>query len=149
MAETKNSAKEFFRQLRNLDKQIDAKFEQLERLKSLATRVTATMSEVSSRPSGVSRSMETATDKIIALQNELNAEIDRLVDLKRDANAIIGQISDEKSRICLESRYLVGKTWEAIAVDLGMTYQGVCKLHGRALQSAWEIMKKIGKVDCS
>ncbi len=128
--------KEFFQQIRHIDKQIDVKFERLERLKALATKVTATMSETSSKPSGVSRSMENSVDKIILLQEELNADIDRYVDLKREAGEIIRQIQNEKYRRVLESRYLLGKTWEAIAVDMDMTYQGVCQIHGRALQEA-------------
>lgn len=129
-------AKEFFQQIRHIDKQIDVKFERLERLKALATKVTATMSETNSKPSGVSRSIENSVDKIILLQEELNADIDRYIDLKRTAGEIIRQIQNEKYRRVLESRYLLGKTWEAIAVDMDMTYQGVCHIHGRALQEA-------------
>lgn len=136
------AAKEFFQQIRLIDKQIDMKFEQLERLEALATKVTATMSDTTGKPSGVSRSMENSVDKIIDLKNELYAEIKKLTDLKRDAYMIIRQLRNEKYRICLESRYLLGKTWEAIACDLGMSYQGVCYLHGKALQEAEKIFPK-------
>lgn len=134
MGNSESQAKKFFQEIRNIDKQIDVKCEQLEQLKALATKVTATMSDVSGKPSGVSRSMENSVDKIIMLQNEINADIDRLVNLKLEANKIIRQIQNEKHRRVLENRYLLGKTWEAIAVEMGITYQGVCKLHGRALQ---------------
>lgn len=136
MGNAERRAKKFFQEIRNIDKQIDVKCEQLEQLKALATKVTATMSDISVKPSGVSRSMENSVDKIIMLQNEINADIDRLVDLKREANDIIRQIPNEKYRRVLENRYLLGKTWEAIAVGMNMTYQGVCKLHGKALQEA-------------
>lgn len=135
------SAKEYFQQIRNSDKQIAMKFEQLERLRTLSAKVTATITGESARPSGVSRSMENCVDKIIDLQEELKAEIDRFVDLKCEAYAILRRMPDAKQRICLESRYLLGKTFEAIAVDMGYSYVGVCKLHGRALKSADEIMK--------
>lgn len=128
--------KEFFQQIRHIDKQINVKFEQLERLKTLATKVTAAMSETSSKPSGVSRSMENSVDKIILLQDELNTDIDKYINLKRAANEVIRQIPNEKYRRVLENRYLLGKTWEAIAVEMDMTYQGVCHVHGRALQEA-------------
>lgn len=128
--------KEFFQQIRHIDKQINVKFEQLERLKTLATKVTATMSETSPKPSGVSRSMENSVDKIILLQDELNNDIDKYINLKRAANDVIRQIPNEKYRRVLENRYLLGKTWEAIAVEMDMTYQGVCHVHGRALQEA-------------
>lgn len=128
--------KDFFQKIRHIDEQIDIKVEHLEQLKALATKVTATMSETSSQRSGVSRSMENSVDKIITLQEELNADIDRYIDMKRSAGEIIRQIQNEKYRRVLESRYLLGKTWEAIAAEMDMTYQGVCRIHGRALQEA-------------
>ena len=139
--------KEFFQQLRHIDSQINGKMEQLDRLKALATKVTAAMSEAGARTSGPSRGMENTIDKIIALQEELNADIDRYVDLKRAANGLIDRIGNEKYRRVLESRYLLGKTWEMIADEMGMTYQGVCHVHGKALQEAEEILKKDGKFD--
>lgn len=142
MGNSERQAKKFFQEIRNIDKQIDVKCEQLEQLKALATKVTATMSDISAKPSGVSRSMENSVDKIIMLQNEINADIDRLVDLKREANGVIRQIPNEKYRRVLESRYLLGKTWESIAVGMGITYQGVCKLHGKALQEAEKFFPK-------
>lgn len=128
--------KEFFQQIRHIDSQINGKMEQLDRLKALATKVTSAMSEAGARTSGPSRGIENIIDKIIALQEELNADIDRYVDLKRAANGIIGRIENEKYRRVLESRYLLSKTWETIADEMGMTRQGVLKLHGRALQEA-------------
>lgn len=147
-----NSAKEFFQKIPQIDRKIDAKVEQLERLKALATKVTPTMCSDSGKPSGTSRTMENAVDKIIDLQNELNADIDRFVDMKRKANEILRQMQSEKQRRCLEYRYLLGKTFEAIAFEMDYSYFGVCKLHGRALQSAEEILKKseeLTKVDRS
>lgn len=142
MGNAERRAKKFFQEIRNIDKQIDVKYEQLVQLEALATKVTATMSDISTKPSGVSRSMEDSVDKIIMLRNELNADIDRLVDLKREANCIIRKIQNEKCRRVLENRYLLGKTWESIAVDMEMTYQGVCKLHGKALQEAEKFFQK-------
>lgn len=138
-----SQAKKFFQEIRNIDKQIEVKCERLERLKARATKVTATMSDISTKPSGVSRSMEDSTDKIIMLKNEIKADINRLADLELEANGVIRQIQNEKYRRVLESRYLLGKTWESIAVDMDMTYQGVCYLHGGALQEAEKFFPKI------
>lgn len=134
-------AKKFFQEIRNIDKQIDVKFEQLERAKALATKVTATMSDTPGRATGGDG--ESSWDKVIRLRDELDAEIDRLVDMKREAMGIVRKLQNEKYRRVLESRYLVGKTWEAIAVEMGMTYQGVCKMHGAALQEAEKIFAEI------
>lgn len=143
------NAKEFFQQILNIDRQIDSKFEQLERLKSLATKVTSVMRETAAKPSNVSRSTENSVEKIILLQNELNAEIDQYVDMKQTAYGILKEMKNEKQRRCLEYRYLLGKSFEAIAEEMGYSYFGICKLHSRALQSADEIFIKIREVDRS
>lgn len=148
----RSSAKDFFQQIRDIDKQIDTKHERLMRLEALATKTTATISGDSGKPSGTSRTMENTVDKIIDLKNELNAEIDRLVELKREADRILRAMPKEKERRCLENRYILGKTLEAIALEMDYSYFGVCKLHGRALQSAEKILKnseEFSKVDRS
>lgn len=140
-------AKDFFQQIRHVDKQINMKYEQLEQLKALAIKVTANISESSARVSGPARGMENTIEKIIALQEELNTDIDRYVNLKRAANEIVRQIRNEKYRYILVNRYLLDKTWETIAAELQMTYQGVCHVHGKALQEAEKFLEKDGKFD--
>lgn len=132
----RNSAKDFFQQIRDIDRQIDTKHERLVRLEALSTKTTATLSGDCGKPSGTSRTMENTVDKIIDLRNELNAEIDRLVGLKREADRILRAMPKEKERRCLENRYMLGKTFEAIAVEMGYSSRGIRKLHGRALQTA-------------
>lgn len=137
-----NGAKEFFQQIRHIDKQIDMKHEQLIRLEALATKITATVSGDVGKPSGASRTMDNTMDKIIDLRNELKADINRLVDMKREANELLRHMPNEKERCCLELRYLLGKSFEATALEMGYSYFGICKLHGRALQSAEKFLKK-------
>lgn len=137
-----NNAKEFFQQLWDIEKQIGVKAEQIERLKSLATKVTAVMSEVGSRPSGVSRTTEDTMAKIIDLQNELQADVDRLVDLKCEAYAIIRLIPSEKHRRSLEYRYLNCNTMEKVGEKLGCSTKWARKIINTALVEAEKIMKK-------
>lgn len=136
-----NRAKEFFQQLWDIEKQIGVKVEQLERLKSLATKVTAVMSEAGSRPSGASRTTEDTMAKIIDLQNELNAEISRLLDLKCDAYAIIRLIPNEKQRRSLEYRYLNCNTVEKVGEKLGCSTKWAGKIINAALKEAEKIMR--------
>lgn len=138
------SAKAFFQQLRDIEKQIGVKAEQVERLKSLATKVTATMSEANSRPSGASRSTEDVMVKIIDLQNELTTEIGRLVDLKREAYTIIRLIPNEKQRRSLEYRYLNCNTMEKVGEKLGCSTKWARKIINEALSEAEKIMKNAG-----
>lgn len=136
------SAKEFFRQLWDIEKQIGVKAEQIERLKSLATKVTAAMSEANSKPSGASRSTEDAMVKIIDLQNELRAEVHRLLDLKCEAYAILRLIPNEKQRRSLEYRYLNCNTMEKVGEKLGCSTYWARETIKAALAEAEKIMKK-------
>lgn len=138
------SAKAFFQQLWDIEKQVMVKAEQIERLKSLATKVTAAMSEANSKPSGVSRSTEDTMVKIIDLQNELNAEVNRLLDLKCEAYAIIRLIPNEKQRRSLEYRYLNCNTMEKVGEKLGCSTKWARKIINEALSEAEKIMKIAG-----
>ena len=139
--------KELFRKIRMIDKQIDAKYEELERLKAFAMKVTPTLSEVGSKASCNSRGLECSMSKIIVLEEELNAEIDAFVDMKRTACEIIRRIESEKYRYLLENRYILGKTWETIAEEMGIAYQSAFRIHGRALPEAEEIYRKMREGD--
>lgn len=136
-------AKEFFQQIRNIDKQIGTKLEQLCQLETLATKVNSTMSEVPTFGTGNGRKMEDTIAKIIDLQSEVDIDVDTLVDLKRKAMMIICQIRNDKARLVMEERYLSGKTFEQISVDLDCSWQWVHKLHKKGLRAAEEIMKNI------
>lgn len=137
-----NDAKEFFLSIRNIDAQIDVKLQHLATLKALAVKVTASSGGevVSSTSSG--RSLENAVAKIIDLEHEIDVDIDAYVGLKRTAMKIISELPNEKHRRVLTERYLCGKTFEAVAVDMGYSYFGICRLHGAALAEANKIIQK-------
>lgn len=138
------NAKAYLKQIRKLDIQIDDNTEELSRLNALATKVTSVLSgEV------VSRTRDTDTmktvDKIIELREEINRDVDRFVDLKREAKRLLSMLAteDEFYFKVLNSRYVLYKTWEQIACDLGFSYQYVCgDLHGKALQAFQKILDR-------
>ena len=79
------NAKEYLSQAMWLDKSINNKLEQMERLKAIAEKVTVdfTQEKVSGGKATTSP-MEDATVKLIDLSNEINQDIDLLVDLKKE-----------------------------------------------------------------
>lgn len=44
-------------------------------------------------------------------------------------------MQDGAEKEVLIRRYLMGRTWEQIAVDMDYNYRSVLKIHGRALRS--------------
>lgn len=129
------TAKEYLKQAYRLDLQIDAKLEQLSRLKDLAQKCTATMTGMPHNPSGSKTRMADTIEKIVDLQNEINADIDKLVDLKRDIGRLIKSVPDPEQQTILEKRYLCYLSWEQIAVDMNYSIQHIFRLHDKALEN--------------
>lgn len=128
------TTKEYLRQARHLDTQINMKLEQISSLHELATKATSTLSDMPGSPTRNTHSMEDIIIKILMLENEINADIDRMVDLKNEILNAISTIDDEEYRIVLEKRYINYESWEDIALDMGCGVDNIYKIHGRALK---------------
>ena len=127
-------AKDFLSQAYRIDQRINSKLEQVQSLRELATKATATLSD---NPASGSRNVHSMSDiiaKMIDLENEINADIDRLVDLKREIVTVIKRVANPEYQTLLELRYLCFKSWEQIAVVMSYNSRHVFKLHDAALQ---------------
>ena len=127
------TAKEFLSQYRLSDLRIKAKLEQLEELRTQATHITPSYSEVACTPSASDKIGGLAA-KITDLENEINADIDNLLNIRKEIVKAINTVEDSTLRTLLELRYINCKKWEQIAVEMDYTYQWICELHGRALK---------------
>ena len=141
------TAKTYLSQIRALDIKINDGIEELAQLKALATKVTAALgNEVVSS----SKSPDKMTDvvaKIVKLQEDLNRDVDKYVDIKREATELLSKVENPTHYKILHSRYVLYKTWEQIACEIGFTYQWVCQLHGVALLEFEKILKKTVVLD--
>ena len=126
--------KEYLRQAPNIDKRIDAKLEQIERLKSLRERVTVVLSDMPKAHRQSDR-MREITVRIMELEDEVTADIDNFIDIKSDIRKLIGQVKDERYQRVLEYRYLCGYRWEDIAKEMKYELRNIYYLHGYALKS--------------
>lgn len=126
----------------NLDKQISCKLDQIERLRSLTQRVTASYDDSGASHTGSSTSspMENAIVRLIEAQDALGAQIATLVDAKSEIQTIIQQVKDERLRLLLEKRYLCCMTWEMIAVDMKCSYRWLMTLHNDALDAVERLL---------
>lgn len=125
-------AKEYLQQYQNAEREINAKLDQIYRLRELATKTTQALTSEHVQSSAENK-VEKIVTKIADLDAEVNAEIDRLVSMKHDIEKTIQQIPDASQRVVIERRYINGERWEQIAVELNYTYRNVCYLHGKAL----------------
>ena len=86
--------------------------------------------------------MANAVAKIISLQETINRDVDAYVDLKQAALDLLSKVDNPTHYSILYGRYILYKTWEQIACDIGFTYQWVCQLHGVALQEFEKLLEQ-------
>lgn len=80
-------------------------------------------------------------DALIEYDAELDRRIDSLYDTKLEIQKAIWAVQDGTLRAVLSGRYLEGKTWEQIAVELNYSYMQICRLHGKALAEIKDVIK--------
>lgn len=127
------TAKEYLKQARTLDMEINCKQEELHQLRLKATCVQSVV--ISER---VQSSHENASnqviDKILDLQREINAEICKLVELKSEIRGKISAVDVTLFRVVLIDHYINGYTFEQIAEKLNYSWRQIMRIHGLALQ---------------
>ena len=127
------TAKEYLSQAYRIDQRISSKISQVQSLRDLAARATATLSDMPRNSSPNHHRMEDFLTKAMDLENEINDDLCRLIDIKREIVTIIKCVENRELQTLLEARYLCFKTWEEIAVEMHFDLRWVYRLHGRAL----------------
>lgn len=73
--------------------------------------------------------------RLDALISQLEQEQAMAVQQYKEIHDRIHKMQDGAEKEVLIRRYLMGKAWEQIAVEMNYTYRHVTRLHGTALQS--------------
>lgn len=129
------TAKEYLNQAYRLDQRIRSKQEQIASLNDLATSCSASMTGMPHNPNRGTFRMADAVCKIVDLQESIAADMNELVELKAEIIATVKAVECIEYQLILEKRYISGKSWPEIAVDLGYKMRHLYKLHDEALDS--------------
>ena len=140
-------AKGYLRKIELLDAHINNKLNDLYTLKTMVTKITATISPVAVSGSGSQDKRGDSVAKIVDLQEEINRKIDKYVDLKREVSAVLEQLDDPDQVKVLHKRYFEYKPLERIACEMKYSFRNVCYIHGKALQAVEAIMDGRGSGD--
>lgn len=127
------TAKEYLNQAYRLDQRIRSKQEQIASLNDLTTDCSATLTGMPRNPNRGGSRMADAVCKIVDLQDSVAADMQELVELKAEIIATIKAVDCIEYQLILEKRYISGKSWPEIAVDLGYKMRHLYKLHDEAL----------------
>ena len=128
------NAKEYLSQARNLDQRIITKTQMIDSLNDLATRCTATYSDMPKSPNRGNSRLEECVMKIIDLEEQITEDMEKLVNLKKEITHVIQSVSNPEYQDLLAKRYICCESWEKIAVDMNYELRYIHKLHSRALQ---------------
>lgn len=129
------TAKEYLNQAYRLDQRIRSKQEQIASLNDLSTSCSSSMTGMPHNPNHGTSRMADAVCKIVDLQESIAADMKELVELKAEIIATIKAVECIEYQLILEKRYISGKSWPEIAVDLGYKMRHLYKLHDEALDS--------------
>lgn len=125
------TAKDFLMLAWQIDKRIERKIEERERIEA---RLNAgRLSNLSGMPRGGGYDWTDTAAKVMSLTEQIDAEIGKLCRVKRLVNDAIDAVPEMKYRRVLELRYRNYLTWEKIAEEMQYELRWVHELHGRAL----------------
>lgn len=125
--------KDYLSQYIQASRKIDSLIYEKISVEDLVYKVSPTLSDVPKGGAGQDK-IQCGVEKMIELGQKIAAEVEDLIRQREKVSDAIRTVEDVKQREVLRLRYINGFTWEKIAVEMNLTYQWVCALHGRALQ---------------
>ncbi|MBR2566166.1 MAG: DUF1492 domain-containing protein [Paenibacillus sp.] len=139
------TAKEYLRQLWQLDREINIKYQELEHLRaSIGIRAMRQGDVVVSGET--SDPVADTVTKIISMEEYINRKIDKLIDLRRKITDQIDGMESRTFRNILTCRYVLMQNWEDVAESMGYAVQHCYRIHGRALQEFYRLYLKDERV---
>ena len=128
------TAKDYLRQLIDIDQDIRDYQDEILRIRTGLEKMTP---QLSGMPMGtpVPDKLSGKMDGLIMWEDKLGEAIDEACRLKAEAMDLMGLVEDETLRRILKKRYIYGKPFTLIAVELNYNYNWTCQMHGRALKA--------------
>ena len=135
-------AKDYLKQLRQLDKLIENKLAERDQWYAMATTVTQRLSGDRVQSSGNPQKMEDAILKLMEAEKEVDAAVDTFVDAKREILATITKLSatNETYYDVLHKIYVQYYTLDDVAEMYNNSRAWIDKTHGRALNIVQRII---------
>ena len=96
------------------------------------------MPKASGKPDKIAR----LAIQLAAYETELADELSKLWAKRMEIVGELSKLKEPKHFTILHARYIEGKTWEHIAVDMDITWRHCYRLHGSALVEFEKILNK-------
>ena len=129
------TAKEYLRQLWNLDREIEIKYRELEELRAqVGIKAQPDPTDNVGHSGNTSDPVSDIAVRIVQMEHRINRKIDRLINLKRKITAQIDGMENRNYRMVLTCRYVLMQTWDDVAESVGYERRQCIRIHGMALQ---------------
>lgn len=133
-------AQKYLERVALYDARISNMLDELQRMKTLLTQITAKLKPDVVAHSGDQDKMGAMVAKIVDYENEINDTVDAYVDKRREIVAQINKLEKPEEADVLYKLYLEFKSWDTIAEEMHMSKRNCQYIHGRALLSFKRIM---------
>ena len=119
------TAKEYLLSIKQLERAIRLKKEEIEELRTLATSITVKTGEEPVQTSGTSDKVGNIVAKIVDLQRELEDSVIVFLNKREECIAILDKMQDIDEYEVLYRRYMQDMKWEEVANVMGYTSEYV------------------------
>lgn len=121
----------YLAQARHIDGLIQAKLEQIARLRASITRGTAMLSDMPR--GGPMRDWTDTAARVADMETELREQINLMIDIKGEITEAIMTVPDMELRTLLNYRYLTGWSWGRIADAMHYDRATIWRKHKEAM----------------
>ena len=137
------TAKEYLRQLWQLDKEIEIKCMELKQLRaSIGIRAMPDPEQNIGHSGNISDPVSDITIRITRMEECLKSKINKLYDLRETITEQIDGMECRNYRNILTCRYVLMQSWEDVAESMKYDKHHCYKIHGRALQEFYRLYLK-------
>ena len=136
------TVKEFLQSVRNQDGLLRAYELELEDLRRRAYNISSPKLGDKIQANHLT-TLDEIVEKLERQAEKVNQAWGKLIELREKAKALIQKEHDNDCRCILYRYYILGQTWEQIAVEMNYTIRWTYKLHGKALQDLEKEFTKI------
>lgn len=126
--------KEYLKRYRAACDRTDALTAEIHMLNARLRKVTTSYNACGSSGSSDVDKLTNGTARLIELKEKLAHELDELAFVREEVTDAINAVSEERLRLVLYRRYILGQRWERIAADMDRDIRWIYRMHGRALQ---------------
>ena len=133
--------REILRRTLHIDQEIKALQQEQDQLEeSLSSLQSFDYGKPSVQSSGGRGRVEALAIQVADGKDRIARRIGQLIAAKTEARELIAKLPEGPERNVLVQRYILLRSWEQTAVELGYSYRHVIRLHGEALRQLREKM---------